>query len=175
MAASCRERVDVHCRSGASCLASRSWSPSTGDASKPGRHSRKCQVWGGPFCQVASMADARAAYPLELRPTTSSVALKCIAGEHGILTRCEVRDADPDLARPKAASLQLLRYFRISKSPGSEIIMAMQFSGKIWRCLMPFCMPDLILPPPAPPHGVCVPPVTPESGPPCPGANSQTH
>lgn len=133
------------------------------------------QVWGGPFSKVPSIADAQAAYPLKLRDTTSSVAMICVVGENGSLTTCEVRAADPDLPKPKAAALTLLRYFRASNSPGSHITVAMQFSGKAWRCLMPFCMPDLIPPPPPPPPGVCVPPVTPDYGPPCPTSKSQMH
>lgn len=133
------------------------------------------QVWGGPFSNVPSISDARAAYPLKLRDTTSSVALNCVAGEKGALTKCEVRVTDPDLPRPKVAALKLLRYFRVSRSVGSKVTVAMQFSGKTWRCLMPFCMPDLIPPPPPPPTGVCVPPVTPDYGPPCPSGKSQVH
>jgi hypothetical protein len=132
------------------------------------------QVWGGPFDGIPSASDARAVYPLKLRAATSSIAFNCVVGGHGTLTNCTVRVADPELPRPKAAAVKLLRYFRVPNSPGSEITLAMEFSGKVWRCLMPFCMPELIPPPPSPPAGVCVPPVTPDDGQPCP-TKSQTH
>lgn len=125
------------------------------------------QFWGGPFSSVPSTSDARAAFPLKLRATTSSVALNCIVSDQERITSCEVRLADPDLPRPKAAALKLLRYFRAaSASPGSKITIVMQFSGKVWRCLMPFCMPDLIQPPPVPARSrkPAVPRPAPQSG-----------
>lgn len=134
------------------------------------------KVWGGPFSAVPSTAEARAAYPLSLRATTSSVALLCLVSEHGTITKCEVRNADPDQPGPKDAALKLLPYFRVTThSAGSKIAFALQFSGKVWRCLMPFCMPDLIPPPPSPPPGVCIQPVNPDYGPPCPEAKPRVH
>lgn len=107
------------------------------------------QFTGASFTKVPSTSEARAAYPSKLRATTSSVVLKCVAGEHGVLRNCEIKLADPDLSSLKAAALKLSRYFRVSSdSPASPVMVEMQFSGRVWRCLMPFCMPDLIQVPP---------------------------
>ena len=101
-----------------------------------------------PFSKVPSDEAANAAYPLRLRRTTSVVALNCAVAKNRALTDCEINRSDPDDAKLKAAALELSRGFKITTSyPYSSVTLFLQFPGKVERCLMPFCFPDLITPP----------------------------
>lgn len=100
---------------------------------------------------VPSFASVRAAYPLASRATTSVIALDCMVVHRGTLANCKIKLADPDDAQLKAAALKLSREFKVSPAYlPSEIRLFMQFSGRVNRCLEPFCFPDLIKPPPLP-------------------------
>ena len=77
------------------------------------------------------------------------VALNCAVAKNRALTDCEINRSDPDDAKLKAAALELSRGFKITTSyPYSSVTLFLQFPGKVERCLMPFCFPDLIAPPP---------------------------
>jgi hypothetical protein len=129
-----------------------------------------------PLVETPPVEAVRTAYPSEARATTSSVALNCAVLKGGVLTDCKINRADPDNERLKAVALKLSHEFKVSPTyPSSEIMLFMQFSGRVARCLMPFCMPELIQPPPTPPAGVCVPPVARDVGPPCPDAKPNAH
>lgn len=105
-----------------------------------------------PLIETPSDADARAAYPLKSRQATSVVALDCTVIKGGAIANCKINRADPDNRKLEAAALRLSRHFKVvSTYPSSAIMLFMQFSGKVDRCLQPFCLPDLIKPPPVPP------------------------
>lgn len=102
-----------------------------------------------PLIEAPSDAAAIAEYPLRLRKTTSVIELDCSVGEHGAVTSCKMNRSDPDDAALKAAALKLSHRFKVSPSyPYSSLILFLRFSGRVDRCLMPFCFPDSIKPPP---------------------------
>ena len=102
-----------------------------------------------PFTKAPSDATANAEYPLRLRKTTSVAELDCTVAKDGALRNCTINRSDPDDAKFKAAALKLSRRFKVTSSyPYASVTLFLRFTGKIDRCLMPFCFPDLIKPPP---------------------------
>lgn len=103
--------------------------------------------------QVPSNGAVRAAYPRASRATTSVVALDCTVVHGGALADCKVKLADPKDAQPKAAALKLSRAFKVDSAfRPATIRLFIQFSGRVDRCLQPFCFADLPKPPPLPPR-----------------------